>query len=224
MSKRKSSGGGRPGSRAVPRGGGGVATMATRARVPARIGDPDLDRGDGVPRPFVWDGPALRHAIAVGRAGELLELADLVAECSGRHVTTAAVVGQLALLDLAVPRRLEVADLDAPAEVDALARWLDRTSSTPDGRVQATVCAWAEVHGGAAVLDDRGSRRVAGPGGLTRFGTLRVVAGAVASGKVAPEVAGGLIDRLIAAGARYPHGPGGFLAWAQKAGHLDQVT
>ena len=175
----------------------------------------------GDPRPFAWDGPALRHAIAVGRVGDLLDLADHTGECDGRHVTTAAVVRQLALLDLAVPGRLEVVNLDDPLEVEALARWLDRTSSGPAGRVQATVCAWTEIHGAAAVLDDRGTRRVAGPAGLTAFGTLRVAARAVASGDVPGDVASGLVDRLIADGARYPHGPGGFLAWARDAGHLD---
>ena len=215
MSKRKGDKAGGPGGRAVepavPDDGHPVGEVADAFGGGA---------GDGVARPFAWDGPALRHAIAVGRVQDLLDFADQTGECDGRHVTTAAVVRQLSLLDLAVPGRLEVVSLDDPREVEALARWLDRTSSGAVGRVQATVCAWAEVHGAAAVLDDRGTRRVAAPGGLTAFGTLRVVARAVASGQVSGDAASGLVDRLIADGARYPHGPGGFLPWAREVGHL----
>jgi hypothetical protein len=171
------------------------------------------------PRPFVWDGEALRHVIAVGRARELLDLADQAVECDGRHVTTAAVVRELALLDLPLPARLDVADLDKPDDLPALARWLDRTGATPAGRVNATVCAWAEAHDGVAVVDDRGTRRVAQHAGLAAGGTLWVVARALASGADA-EAASALVDRLIADGARYPHGPGGFVAWAKSSGHL----
>jgi predicted nucleic acid-binding protein len=172
------------------------------------------------PRPYAWDGAALRHAIATGRAEELLDLADHTGECDGRHVTTAAVVHDLAVLDLALPGRFEVADLDEPAELEALARWLDRTSATPDGRVAATVCAWADTHDAVAVLDDRGTRRVAQHARLTAYGTLRVAARAVATGHVPGHVASALVDRLLADGARYPHAPGGFVAWAKGAGHL----
>jgi predicted nucleic acid-binding protein len=223
MSKKRGVKTGNPdGGRTGDTTGDGDGAGAAAGEAAAEPADPfGNGAGDGAVRPFAWDGPALRHAIAVGRVHDLLDLADHSGECDGRHVTSAAVVRQLALLDLAVPGRLEVVNVDDPSEVEALARWLDRTSSGPAGRVQATVCAWAEVHGAAAVLDDRGTRRVAPRGGLTAFGTLRVVARAVASGQVSGDAASGLVDRLIAAGARYPHGPGGFLPWARDAGHLD---
>jgi predicted nucleic acid-binding protein len=178
-----------------------------------------MSRKSTDPRPFAWDTEALRHAIAVGRVSELLDLADQAAECAGRHVTTAAVVRELALLDLPLPARVDVADLEKPKEQAALARWLDRTGSTPAGRVNATVCAWADAHDGVAVVDDRGSHRVAEHAGLAAGGTLWVVARALASGADA-EAASALVDRLMADGARYPHGPGGFVAWAKSSGHL----
>jgi hypothetical protein len=56
--------------------------------------------------------------------------------------------------------------------------------------------------------------------GLPAYGTLRVAARAVASGHVPGHVASALVDRLLVDGARYPHGPGGFVAWAKSAGHL----
>lgn len=177
---------------------------------------PELPEG----RAFVWDAAALRHVLTVGRADELLDLAAGTAECDGRQVTTAAVVQQLALLDLALPGRLEVVDLDQPTELVALARWLDRTGSAGDQRAEATVCAWADAHDAVAVLDDRGARRVATPGGVTANGTLWVLARAVAAGHVAGDVASALVDRLLADGADYPHGPGGFIGWAKSAGHL----
>ena len=71
-------------------------------------------------RPFVWDGEALRYALATGRVDELLDLADHTGECDRRHVTTAAAVQELALLDLGLPGRFEVVDLDTPKELRAL--------------------------------------------------------------------------------------------------------
>lgn len=171
---------------------------------------------------LVWDTSPLHHAI---KAGRLDTLADLAAEWQGlprRNVTTAAVIEELRHYDLDVSGlgRLEVHHVDGLAELTALVRWMQRVSGQKSNHGEATVLAWADVHGAVAVIDDLEARKAARAGGLTVWGVLRVIAEAVGEGRGTEYVASTLTDALLASGACYPFGHGGFLEWARKNGLL----
>ncbi|KAB1144461.1 hypothetical protein F7R91_21845 [Streptomyces luteolifulvus] len=152
-------------------------------------------------------------------------LADLAAEYRGlprRNVTTAAVIEELRHYDLDVSGLgwLEVQHVDGLAELTALVRWMERVSGQKSNHGEATVLAWADVHGAVAVIDDLDARKAARAGGLTVWGVLRVIAEGVRGGRATEYVASGLVDALLASGARYPFAQGGFLEWARKNGLL----
>ncbi|MFD6322723.1 hypothetical protein ACFWOL_07550 [Streptomyces sp. NPDC058442] len=171
---------------------------------------------------LVWDTSPLHHAIKAGRVDTL---ADLAAECRGlprRNVTTAAVIEELRHYDLDISGLgwLEVQHVDGLAELTALVRWMERVSGQKSNHGEATVLAWADVHGAVAVVDDLDARRAARAGGLTVWGVLRVIAEGVRDSRATEYAASTLVDALLASGARYPCGHGGFLEWARKNGLL----
>jgi predicted nucleic acid-binding protein len=165
---------------------------------------------------WVWDASALHHAIKADRADVLLDLANNGPDGPVSQVVTAAVVQELAGYGLGLPAALRPVNVDGLNEIVALARWVNLMSTSTYNRGEATVCAWAQVHGGLVIMDDRKAHRVATANGLRVRGTLRIAADAVSTGHLTAATASNFVDQLIAAGARYPHGPGGFLAWAQS--------
>ncbi|MEU5381741.1 hypothetical protein ABZ359_40645 [Streptomyces sp. NPDC005968] len=171
---------------------------------------------------LVWDTSPLHHAIKAGRVDIL---ADLAAESRGlprRNVTTAAVIEELRHYDLDVSGLgwLEVQHVDGLAELTALVRWMERVSGQKSNHGEATVLAWADVHGAVPVVDDLDARRAARAGGLAVWGVLRVIAEGVRDGRATEYVASTLVDALLASGGRYPCGYGGFVEWARKNGLL----
>jgi predicted nucleic acid-binding protein len=110
--------------------------------------------------------------------------------------------------------------VDGLDESAALVRWVQRLSSSEHDRGEATVCAWAEVHGALAVIDDRAARIAAQRAGLDVHGTAWVIAQAVNYGRQTPSGATVLLDTLILDGVRYPFRAGGFATWAKDRGLL----
>lgn len=169
---------------------------------------------------LVWDASPLHHAILAGRMDTL---ADLAAEWRGsprRNVTTPVVIDELRRYDLDVSGLgwLEVEHVDGGvAELGVLFRWMDLVSGPRSNHGEATVLAWAELHGAVAVVDDRDARKSARAAGLPVWGVLRVIAEAVRDGRGTEYVATTLVDGLLRSGARYPFGQGGFVAWARKS-------
>lgn len=172
------------------------------------------------PQPFVWDASSLHHAIKADRADVLIDLADHGLSIVARHITTAAVVEELGNHGLAVPAVIDTVNVDGLNELIKLVKWVGLMSTSVHNRGEATVCAWADVHAGIVVMDDRRARKVATAGGLQVLGTLRITAEAVVSGHIPEVAASSLIDELIRVGARYPHGIGGFSVWARSQGLL----
>lgn len=173
--------------------------------------------------PWVWDASALHAVAAADRVDVLFDLAAGVPEAPGTHVTTAAVAEELRrhrLWDLCQPH-LSVMHVDGLDELTALGRWLAVVSDGRHSRGEATVLAWAEVHGGIPILDDRDARRKAVRHGLPAHGSLWVIAEAVRAGKAPRSHATSLTNAMLAAGAWLPFSIDGFLSWATAQGLLD---
>lgn len=169
---------------------------------------------------LVWDASSLHHAARADRFDVLGDLAKAY-----RNVTTAAVLEELDRYGLADAvdrsRWLEIVHVDGLTELRALIGWVDRLSAGEHHRGEATVCAWADVHGARAVIDDGDARTAARRGGLEVHGSLWVFANGVRAGTLSELTADGLIATLVREGPRYPPMPQGFAAWAN--GLLDDA-
>jgi predicted nucleic acid-binding protein len=168
---------------------------------------------------LVWDASALHHA---ARADRLDVFGDLAK--AHDNVTTAAVLEELAShgLEEQVTRSawLQVVHVDGLNELHALVDWIGRLSAGEHHRGEATVCAWADVHGAVAVIDDGDARRTAGKAGLTVHGSLWVLAEGVRAGALSEPAADGLVATLTREGARYPLQGQTFSSWARGCGLL----
>jgi predicted nucleic acid-binding protein len=168
---------------------------------------------------LVWDASALHHA---ARADRLDVLGDIVKAYDS--VITATVLDELDRHGLADAVQhagwLRVVHVDGLDELPALVRWLQLLSSGQHHRGEATVCAWAEVHGATAIMDDSDAKSAAAHGGLDTHGSLWVLAEGVRSGTLMDSTADGLADALIREGARYPFVGRGYSAWARRCGLL----
>jgi predicted nucleic acid-binding protein len=171
---------------------------------------------------WIWDASALHHAALADRLDVLLDLAKDTTPTPGRFLTTSLVVEELTRREtwqLCAPF-LEVVDLQSYEELKALTNWLAVVSSGLRSRGEATVFAWAEVHGGLVVVDDKDACRAARRHRLTAHGTLWILAQAIQAGKIPPASADILVEALRKTGARFPSFPaaGGIMAWARDAG------
>ncbi|MFF1463139.1 hypothetical protein [Streptomyces sp. NPDC058330] len=63
-------------------------------------------------------------------------------------------------LSLAGTEWLEIVHVDDLTEREALVDWMNRVSGAKSNHGEATVLAWAEVHGATAVVDDADARRI----------------------------------------------------------------
>ncbi|HEX7745477.1 MAG TPA: hypothetical protein VF462_09480 [Micromonosporaceae bacterium] len=99
---------------------------------------------------------------------------------------------------------LQVIALDTPAETRCFADWVRRIGAGSRDMGEASVFAAAEVRGGIAVTDDRTATRVGRAYGLPVHGTIWLLAGGCATGKLTEAGAGALIDALRETGHRLP--------------------
>ncbi|GAA2942891.1 MULTISPECIES: hypothetical protein [Streptomyces] len=171
---------------------------------------------------LVWDTSPLLHAI---KAGKIEILGDIARNHQGRtrrNVTTQAVVSEIShfRLPLAGTEWLEIVHVDDLTELEALVDWMNRVSGAKSNHGEATVLAWAEVHGATAVVDDADARRIGRGAGLDVRGSLRIVAESVGEGRTTPYVATGVVDAMIDTGARSPFPRGQFISWAKENGLL----
>ncbi|HEX6756136.1 MAG TPA: hypothetical protein VF109_09345 [Mycobacteriales bacterium] len=163
---------------------------------------------------LVWDTSGILHA---ARAERLDVLGDLAK--GHRHVMTAAVLEELDRYGLAVAVAecgwMETVHVDGLADLACLVRWTALVSDGQHDRGEATVCAWAEAHGGTAILDDAAAKATAVRAGLEVHGSLWVIADGVRSGHLSEPAADGLVDALARDGARFPFPSRGFSHWAR---------
>lgn len=173
-------------------------------------------------RVLVWDTSPLHHAIKADKIDILGDLAGTSRGCPRRNVTTQAVMDELRRHQLPAAGLgwLEVVHVDGLDELTALLAWVERVSAQQANQGEATVLAWAQVHGAIPVVDDRDARRAARGAGLEVWGSLRVIAESVSEGRLTEYAATAFVDSLADTGARYPCGRGEFITWAHRHGLL----
>lgn len=173
-------------------------------------------------RVLVWDTSPLYHAI---KAQKIESLGIAVQTWQGtprRNVTTETVVDELRRNELPLGDLgwLEIVHVDRLDELKALVKWLPIVAGKQANHGEATVLAWADVHGAVAVIDDAAARRAGLQAGLPVWGSLRVIAEALRDGSTTEYAATALVDAMMATGMRYPFQAGQFVVWAKQKGLL----
>lgn len=168
---------------------------------------------------------------AFGRAGRLNVLETLTSRFS-RRVTSQAVLDELAigastypgLEDIPAQQWLQIVHVDSLPMLKVLAWYTQRFGSTERDIGEASVLAWAEVTGAAALVDDATARQVAKERSVRLMGSLGLIADGINARLLTERDAAGLIDDLRSAGARFPCTGGTFLQWAEDRGLLHRIS
>lgn len=173
---------------------------------------------------LVFDNTPLSH---FARAARLDTLEKLVAPY--RCVTPAEVTAEIhngltehpGLAKVLAAQWIEVAELVDVNEVVAFARYkAELGGGTLKNNGEAAVLAWASVHGGIAVVDERAGTRIALRDGIAVHGTLWLVANGLRSQRLDRVGAERIVDELIATEMALPVDGAGFVAWAYHEGLL----
>lgn len=116
---------------------------------------------------------------------------------------------------------INIVDLTETSEIVAFARYKAELGGGVDrNNGEAAVLAWASVHGGTVIIDERAGTRAARRDNIEVHGTLWFVTNALRSGKLAEAEAINIIDQLAATDMALPTDGAGFLAWAHNEGLL----
>ncbi|WUH93595.1 hypothetical protein OG900_28115 [Streptomyces sp. NBC_00433] len=180
---------------------------------------------------LVWDASPLHHAIKADKIDILGDIAQRYLAAPGGNVTTDVVRGELERHDLPTDGLdwLDVVALgDDPeerialAEILTLVTWTERVAPGHRDGGEATVLAWADLHGAVAVIDDSDARRIGKQHKVRVCGSLRIIADSVRAGHTTAYAATSLVDAMITSGMYYPRGcrQGQFIAWARQNGLL----
>jgi predicted nucleic acid-binding protein len=173
---------------------------------------------------LVLDNTPLSH---FARAGALAVLEHVTA--SFRCVIPAEVVQELirgtvkhpALASAVSLPWAGIVELAEDDEVVAFARYkAELGGGLERNNGEAAVLAWASVHGGTVIIDERAGTRAARRDHIDVHGTLWLITNAIRSGKLPTADAAKMIDRLAATDMALPTDGAGFLAWAQQEGLL----
>ncbi|BBA99662.1 hypothetical protein RVR_6379 [Actinacidiphila reveromycinica] len=167
---------------------------------------------------LVWDASPLLHAIKADKTDVLHDFARTWSGGLRHNVTTQTVRHEITRHGLKLDGLdwLDVVHLDDLDELNQLVVWMDRVSGQKSNQGEATVLAWADVHGAVAVIDDGDARRIGRRYGIGVCGSLRIVAEAVGEGRTTEYVATTFVDALIGTGMRYPCQPGQLIPWAKQ--------
>lgn len=108
--------------------------------------------------------------------------------------------------------------LASPAELVAFSRFSSRLVAGTRNIGEAGVLAYAEVHNGIAVIDDRVAVRAARQASITVLPTLALLVEAIREGLLTVDMVGDVADHLLETDYQLPFGPGGFRRWANENG------
>jgi len=86
---------------------------------------------------------------------------------------------------------------------------------------EASVLAWAEAHGAAALVDDQVAAQVGRQRGVTVKRSLALIARGIRRGLLGREEGAALVDELVQAGGRFPCTGATFIRWAEEQGLLE---
>lgn len=111
--------------------------------------------------------------------------------------------------------------LSSPAEVTSFAEFSEKLVGL-DGRNagEASVLAYAKIHGAIAVIDDGAGRKAGEKANVRLRGTLGLLLEAVRQQRLTAEMASDVADHLVETQYRLPFRPGQFVSWAQQHGLL----
>jgi predicted nucleic acid-binding protein len=116
---------------------------------------------------------------------------------------------------------INIVELTDVSEVVAFARYKAELGGGMErNNGEAAVLAWASVHGGTVLIDERAGTRAARRDNLEVHGTLWFVTNAIRSSKLSEADAISIIDQLAATDMALPTDGTGFLAWARAEGLL----
>lgn len=116
---------------------------------------------------------------------------------------------------------LEPVEVSGGRGLMAFARYKEELGGGPEeNNGEAAVLAWASVHGGAAVIDERAGTRLAQRDDIEVHGSLWLVVQGVRSGVLNRSDAEQLVNDLRETDMRLPVDGGALFAWAYQEGLL----
>jgi predicted nucleic acid-binding protein len=173
---------------------------------------------------LIFDNTPLSH---FARAGVLPVLENITA--TFRCVAPAQVIQELihgipmhpALAAAVSLPWMNIVELAGDPEIVAFAKYkAELGGGIERNNGEAAVLAWASIHGGTVLIDERAGRRAARRDNIEVHGTLWLVTNALRSGKLSESDAITIIDLLAATGMALPTDGTGFIAWARTEGLL----
>lgn len=173
---------------------------------------------------LVFDNTPLSH---FARAGALPVLESITA--GYRCIAPAEVIQEIiagisqhpALAGAVSLPWIEVAELSEIDEIVAFARYKGELGGgVARNNGEAAVLAWASVHGGTAIIDERAGTRAAHRDHIAVHGTLWLITNAIRDGKLSEPAAAAMVDQLAATDMALPTGGADLLRWAYEEGLL----
>lgn len=138
-----------------------------------------------------------------------------------QHEILAGVAAIPDLADVLTAQWLEPVELSEVHELAAFARYKTQLGGgSRKNTGEAAVLAWAAVHGGVAIIDERAASRIAHRDGIRVHKSLWLVVEGVRQGKLDRSAAETLVDELRATDMRLPTDDRGLFAWAYEQGLL----
>jgi predicted nucleic acid-binding protein len=173
---------------------------------------------------LVFDNTPLSH---FARAGALPVLENITA--AFQRIAPAEVIQELirgvsihpALAAAVSLPWINIVELTEVSEIVAFAQYkAELGGGVEHNNGEAAVLAWASVHGGTVIIDERAGTRAARRDNIPVHGTLWFVTNAIRSGKLSEAEAITIIDQLAATDMALPTDGAGFIAWAHTEGLL----
>ena len=175
-------------------------------------------------RTLVFDNTPLSHFARAGALPVLESIsagfrcvspAEVMQEIIRGATTYPAIAAAVSLPWIDIVELIEIEEIIAFARYKAeLGGGLERNNG------EAAALAWASVHGGTVIIDERAGTRAARRDHIEVHGTLWLITNAIRDSKLQEADAISMIDQLSATDMALPTDGAGFLAWAYEQGLL----
>ena len=173
---------------------------------------------------LVFDNTPLSHFARAGRMSTLEAIVSpyrCVTPVEVRNEVHAGIAKMPDLADVLTARWLEAVELTDIHELAAFARYKSQLGGGPkENTGEAAVLAWAAVHGGVAIIDERAANRIAQRDDIAAHGSLWLVVKGFRQGKIGRSAAETLVDELRATDMRIPIDGRRLFVWAYEQGLL----
>ena len=173
---------------------------------------------------LIFDNTPLSHFARAGRLSTLEAIVSgyrCMTPVEVRNEILAGVTGMPDLADVLTAHWLESVELSEVRELAAFARYKSQLGGgAKENTGEAAVLAWAAVHGGVAIIDERAASRIAQRDGIVAHGSVWLVVQGIRQGELDRSAAETLVDELRATDMRLPTDGRGLFAWAYEQGLL----